>query len=403
MGRSKKVGAGREEIKREKADYKRFFSIVNKHLVFYSESSGFFKYYQGIIEYLLEHTNITIHYITSDPYDQIFELAKEHENIKAYYISEKRLITLMMKLDTDIMIMTMPDLENYHIKRSYVRADIEYIFIPHSMCSLNLTMRKGSMDHYDTLFCSGIHQKEEAEKTGEVYNLPERKLVEWGYCLLDTMREQYINFTTENKSKMKEMTILIAPSWQEGNIIDSCMDEMLDSLCGNGYRVILRPHPQHVRHQPEKMEQLKERFKNNKDIEIQTDFSSNDTVFLADMMITDWSGIAYEYSFTTYKPVVFVDTPLKIMNPEYQMIDTEPFNIWVREKIGKIVKTEDVSNIDKVVEQIIDEIESYKYNIEILAKEYVYNLDNSAEVGAKYIINSLKKKIEEKKNVASQS
>lgn len=403
LGEATKAGISKEEIKREKADYKRFFSIVNKHLVFYSESSGFYKYFQGIIEYLLEHTNITIHYITSDPYDQIFEIAKEHTKIKPYFIAEKRLITLMMKLDTDIMIMTMPDLDNYHIKRSYVRDDIEYIFIPHSMCSLNLTMRKGSMDHYDTLFCSGIHQKEEAEKTGVAYNLPERKLVEWGYCLLDTMREQYTKLTIEKKSELIGKTILIAPSWQEGNIIDSCMDEMLDSLCGKGYRVIVRPHPQHVKHQPERMEYLKERFNNNKDIEIQTDFSSNDTVFLADMMITDWSGIAYEYSFTTYKPVIFVDTPLKIMNPEYQMIDTEPFNIWVREKIGKIVQTEDVMNIDKVVDQIIDEIESYKYNIEILAKEYVYNLDNSAEVGAKYIINSLKKKIEEKKNVASQS
>ena len=34
----------KEQIRKEKADYKRFFSIVNKHLVFYSESNGFYKY-----------------------------------------------------------------------------------------------------------------------------------------------------------------------------------------------------------------------------------------------------------------------------------------------------------------------------------------------------------------------
>ena len=51
--------------KREKADYKRFFSIVNKHLVFYSENNGFYKYYAGMIEYILKNTNITIHYVTS--------------------------------------------------------------------------------------------------------------------------------------------------------------------------------------------------------------------------------------------------------------------------------------------------------------------------------------------------
>jgi hypothetical protein len=64
---------------------------VNKHLVFYSESSGFYKYYQGIIEWLLAHTNLTIHYITSDPEDQIFALAEKEDKIRAYYIGEKRL------------------------------------------------------------------------------------------------------------------------------------------------------------------------------------------------------------------------------------------------------------------------------------------------------------------------
>ena len=38
---------------REKKDYKRFFKIVNKHLVIYSEKSGFYKYYEAIIEQLL--------------------------------------------------------------------------------------------------------------------------------------------------------------------------------------------------------------------------------------------------------------------------------------------------------------------------------------------------------------
>ena len=121
------------EKKRERKDYKKFFSIANKHLVFYSESSGFYKYYRGIIEYLLKYTNLTIHYITSDPGDAIFELEKNNPRIRAYYIGENKLITLMMKMDADMVVMTMPDLENYHIKRSYVRKDIEYVKIPHGM------------------------------------------------------------------------------------------------------------------------------------------------------------------------------------------------------------------------------------------------------------------------------
>ncbi len=392
------------DAKRERADYKRFFSIENKHLVFYSEGSGFYKYFQGIIEYLLSNTKVTIHYITSDPNDKIFELSRQETKIKPYYISEKKLITLMMKMDADIVVMTMPDIENFHIKRSYVRKDIEYIFIPHSMCSLNLTMRKGSMDHYDTVFCSGKHQTEEALKTEEVYSLPKRKLVEWGYCLLDKMRADYnsmekaqSDYNNMEKAGSGRKNILIAPSWQQGNIIDSCLEKILDSLKDENYSITVRPHPQHVRHQPEKMEYLKQKYAGADNITIQTDFSSNDTVFLADMMITDWSGIAYEYSFTTYKPVIFIDTPLKIMNPEYEKLGIDPFNIWIREKLGRVVKVEDADKTNEAVNDIMNRLDEYTDGIRKLAYEYVYNIDNSSKVGAEYIIDSLRDKIEARK------
>ena len=50
MSLDKKKKRTKEQIKKEKEDYKRFFKIANKHLVFYSESNGFYKYYKSIIE-----------------------------------------------------------------------------------------------------------------------------------------------------------------------------------------------------------------------------------------------------------------------------------------------------------------------------------------------------------------
>lgn len=120
------VGVSKEDKRREKEDYKRFFSIANKHLVFYSEKSGFYKYFQDVIKYLLGHSNITVHYITSDPKDQIFQIVQTQPKIKLYYIGERKLIILMMKMDADMVVMTMLDLDNFHIKRSYVWKDIDY-------------------------------------------------------------------------------------------------------------------------------------------------------------------------------------------------------------------------------------------------------------------------------------
>lgn len=369
--------------KRENADYKKFFSIGNKHLVFYSESNGFYKYYKGTIEFILKHTNIPLHYITSDPNDQIFELAKENPQIHPYYIGSTKLITLMMKMDADVVVMTMPDLENYQIKRSYVRKDIKYIYIPHCMDSLNMTMRKGSMDHFDAVLVTGKHHREEVEKVEIAYNLPKKEIVDCGYPLLDDMRADYAK---RELPKDHKTTILIAPSWQKDNIVDSCLDELLEQLRGKDYQVVVRPHPQHVRHMPERMNQLKERFKSDSNIEIQTDFSSNSTVFDADLMITDWSGIAYEYAYTTCKPVLFIDTPMKVMNPEYQKIDTVPINIWMREVIGKVVKPDHMEEVPAAVDYLLSHAQEYHEKIDAFTNEYTYNLGHSAEVGGRYII-----------------
>lgn len=394
LGGAQRKRFGDPLTKREKQDYKKFFSVVNKHVVFYSESSGFYKYFQGIIEYLLENTNIVIHYITSDPEDKIFELATSNDRIRPYYIGEKRLITLMMKMDADVVVMTMPDLENYHIKRSYIRKDIEYIYIPHGMDSLNLTMRTGSMDHYDSVFCVGKHQKEEIEKTEVAYQLPKKKLVEWGYSLLDEMRVDYAKMSHQNSEVKK---ILIAPSWQPDNIVDSCLEQILDNLKGKGYQITVRPHPQHVRHRGEFMEQLKVKYEQDRDVEIQTDFSSNSTVFEADLMITDWSGIAYEYAYTTQKPVLFINTPMKVMNPEYQKIDTVPLNILLREEIGCSLNLDELDQISDKVQELLDHKDDYYEKIGNFVQEYVYNHGTSAEVGAKYIIEEVQKKIQERK------
>ena len=384
---------GDEKTKREKQDYKRFFSVVNKKLVFYSEGSGFYKYYKGTIEYLLEHTNITIHYITSDYNDRIFELAGKNDKIRAYYIGEKKLITLMMKMDADIVVMTTPDLETYHIKRSYVRKDIEYIFVMHDMGSFNLTNRNGAVDHFDTVFCTGKHQKEEVEKIEIAKNLPKKTTVEAGYDLLDDMIKDY----ESSKTVTERPVILIGPSWQVDSIMDSCIDDILEGFKNSEFDVIVRPHPQYVRHKAEKCEALKEKYKEYSNISVQTDFSSNSTVFDAAILVTDWSGICFEYAYTTKRPVIFIDTPMKVMNPEYKMIDTVPINIMLRNEIGKSIAMEDAKSTIDVAREMIANADSYSDKIEAFRNEYVYNLGHSAEISAKYIINQLKKKVAERK------
>ena len=394
-GKKKRKLFGDAEAKKEKQDYKRFMSIGNKHLVFYSESNGFYKYFQGYIEYLLKYTNVPIHYITSDPNDNIFKMAESEERILPYYIGSTKLITLMMKMDADIVVMTMPDLETYQIKRSYIRKDIEYINVQHGVGSVNLLYRKGALDHYDTIFVSSKSQKEEIRATEKVYNLPEKNIVEVGYPLLDDMRKAYAE---SEKKENKEKTILIAPSWQKDNIVDSCLEELLDNLKGHGYKIIVRPHPQHVRHMPEKMESLKAKYEPSGDVEIQTDFSSNSTVYEADVLVSDWSDIALEFALTTLKPVLFINTPMKVMNPEWEKIDVKPLNLQVRDLVGIQIETNNINSAITKIDELFEKKEQYSAQIEKLLNDQIYNLGNSRNVGGRYLALAVLKHIEEKAN-----
>ena len=384
----------KEDKKREKKDYKQFFAVDNKKLVFYSESNGFYKYFQGIIEYLLEHTNLIIHYVTSDPKDSIFQLAEKKPQIHPYYIGDRKLITLMMKMDADMVVMAMTDLDNMYIKRSYVRKDVEYVFVPHAIHGINLFMRKGCVDNFDTILMAGKHMKDEIRAAEKVYGLPAKTLVECGYPLLDTMIREY---NPNQSSEAKEKIILIAPSWGEDGIMDLCIEEMLDELKDAPYKVIVRPHPQYVRIKREKLDYLISKYSKKESIEIQDDFTSNKTVFDADILVTDWSGVAYEYAFTTLKPVLSIDTPMKVQNPEWQKIDVVPMCIWIRGKIGKTLKPDHMKEIRTTIDDMFRDKEEYREEILKYRNEYIYNLGTSAEVGAQYIIGALQKKIDARK------
>ena len=388
----------KEMKKREKEDYKRFFSIANKHLVIYSEASGFYKYFQAVIEYLLSHTTITIHYVTNDPNDQIFELAKTQKKIKSYYIDQKRMITLMMKMDADLVLMTTPDLDNFYIKRSYVRKDIEYIYIDHAICSVHLPYREHAFDHFDTILCVGQNQVLEHREIEKVYGTPKKDLIPCGYGLLDNLIRQYESISEKPVDNAKKR-ILIAPSWQEANILDSCIDKILSALFGKGYQIIVRPHPEYKKRYTARMNAMIERYKDvSKDeLTIETDFSSNVTIFTADLVITDWSAIAYEFAFSTLQPPLLINTPTKIMNKNYKKIPLEPINFSLRKKVGIELDLDHVDRVADAVSEIFAKRAEFHDRILQVRSETVFNIGHSGEAGGKYIIQRILEKDRKRK------
>ena len=386
--------------KREKADYKRFFNIVGKHIVFYSEGSGFYKYFRGAIEYLLMNSNATIHYVTNDPNDQIFEIAKEYPRINPYYIGEKRAITLMMKMDADIVVTTLGDLDNFYIKRSYVRKDIEYVYMFHHMTSLPLTSTKGEYEHYDTLMCVGPHQIAEDERMEEYYGTAKKRHVKTGYDLLDRNIADYKKLVEEGKAHNERPVVLIAPSWQEDNILDSCFDDMLKGLLGHGWKVVVRPHPEYTKRYRPRWEALQARYADvpESDLYFEKDFSSNTTIFTSDILVTDWSSVFCEFSFSTLKPCIFVDTPMKVNNPEWEQITTEPTDITLRNRVGVSFAPENAEQIGEMVEQMLESQAEWADRIEQTRSELIFNVGHGGEAAGEYLLEAMLAKQEAKKS-----
>ena len=378
---------------REKKDYKRFFKIVNKHLVIYSEKSGFYKYFEAIIEQLLAKSNITIHYVTNDPDDAIFALAEKQPRIKPYYIGLKKMIPLMMRCEADIMVMTTPDLDKYYIKRSIMKKDMEYVYVPHDMMSVHMGFREGALDAFDTIFCVGPHVKEEVRATEQVYGVHEKKLVEFGYPLADKLiaaGEQ----ERANHVERARKEILIAPSWQEDNLLDSVIDGLIDSLYCDDYHITVRPHPEYVKRYGARMQAIVDKYQHlvGDGLSFELDFTVNRSVYSADLLITDWSGIALEYCFATRRPAIFVNTKIKCMNPNWEKIGLTPVEITLRDRVGVSIDKERVCECRAIAAELFARADEYEKKITEVLDAHIYNQGRAGEVGANYLLNSLVEK-----------
>jgi len=382
----KKAAVSPEDRKREKADYKRFFSVANKHLVFYAEGGGYYKYFRSVVEWLLEHSNVTIHYVTNDPKDGIFAKAEENPRIRAYYIGHVKIIPLMMKMDADMVVMTTPDLGTYQLKRSYVRKDVEYVYLDHGPTSVHMCYRKGAFDRFDTIMANGPFQVAEHRATERLYGLKEKRIVESGYPMLDVL----LSSTPEPRAAGGRR-VMIAPSYQADCIPDSCLDALIDAISAvnPGCTVVFRPHPQYVRRFPAKMQAIAERYRGREDVVMEDDFSKPSTMDQSDVLVTDWSGIAYEYAFRTKRPVVFVDTPMKVINPEWKKVGITPTDISFRDEVGVSVPLDDIPAAGRAVADMLANPDKFAAKIESLLKSQFYNPGHAGEVVGRYILETL--------------
>ena len=354
-----------------------------RSIVFYAENKASMNHFRLLISELTKERNFQICYVTSVKNDPI--LCINDKNILAFYIGDGIVRTkFFLELKAKILIMDMPDLNSFHIKRSKI-FPVHYIYIFHSMFSVHSYLRKGAVDHYDTIFCVGEHHKREILETEKIYGLKPKKLLDYGFGRLDTLLKERNNF---KKEKLKtENLIIIAPTYGDNNLLKICGVKLIGTLLDSNFKVLLRPHFRIFKESEDIIRIIRDKFQNNNNFLLEEGIIKPEIFHSSRCMISDWSGISLEYAFVFERPIIYIDVPKKELNEEADKISLPPIEVSIREKIGYLVDPDNLTEIPKIILDINDE--SRAEQIRDICSKTVFNINKSASIGADYITNFL--------------
>ncbi len=351
----------------------------DRRLVFYSEGKNYWVHLEGMILAILKSYDIPICYISSGENDPGLEF--KHKNYRSFKIDEGWVRNwLFENIDTDVMVMTMPDIQQYQVKRSCYK--VHYVYTQHSLVSFHMVYRKGAFDYYDSIFCAAPHHKTEIRAIEKLNQLPKKGLYEHGYGRLDSILK---NKKPKPKKPEGKEHVLLAPSWGENSILELLGNKVVEPLLNSGYKLTLRPHPQSLIFAKDKVQAIIDKHKDNPLFHFESNVAGQDSLHDSDIMISDWSGAALDYAFGLNKPVVFIDVPRKVNNEDYELLQIVPYEVSIRDKIGKIVSVSDVANLAEHINETLEKYKNSQFDNDI------YCLGNSAEQGA-YFLNEISQK-----------
>ena len=358
-----------------------------RDVVFYSENENSMLIFKSLISELTNKHNLNICYVTSSKDESI--LKKPNNRIKSFFIGDGVVRTkFFLNLKAKILIMTMPDLETFHIKKSKVYP-VHYVYLFHSMVSTHLIYRRSAFEHFDSIFCVGNYQLDEIRSTEKLYNLKPKNLIRYGYGHLDNLLEKYSKRILLPKNNENKLHILLAPSWSDDGLFENFGEKVIDILLREGYKVTFRPHPMTQKKSKKKIDRMTEKFSKNESFLLEQNIFNFDSFLFSDIMITDWSGAALEFAFAFEKPVLFIDVPKKINNPEYEKIPQVPIEVSIREKIGKIILPTDLELIPNEIKMLYGQTKELRDKITKIRNELIFNVGESKKDGAEEIIKLL--------------
>lgn len=350
-------------------------SLQGHDIIFYSEGKQYWRVFNTVIE-SLNNSGVTTAYLTSDKEDN--GLNYQNDLNKSLYLGNSTASFIYLNnLNAKVVAMTTPQLDILTLKKSkHVK---HYAHIVHAPTDIH-TYRKFAFDYFDSIFCSGPHQKRSLRRLEEKRGIKVKELYDVGLTYYDTMLKELENIEVNPVDKK---TILVAPTWQPFNIINRFGAKPLKLLLDSEYKVILRPHPQTFVSFPEVVKEIEKEIGSHPDFTIDRKPSGIESMSRSDLMISDLSGVIFDYMFLFDKPYVVLNASFNGGGMEGSELPGEFWDLDIINKVSKVIKEEEIEQLGTIVEKELNKPNSE--DISAIKNDSLYNLGNSGEVAAKHL------------------
>lgn len=209
-----------------------------------------------------------------------------------------------------------------------------FVHMPHSLASLHMIYPADAFDGYDVLFAAGPQHQREWERLSATRRGRARPCVPLGYGKIDVLRE--LPTCRDHQTPH----VLIAPSWGPDNLLDRMGRELVLGMLEKGWHVTVRPHPLFMIERAPVVEVLKALSDAHPNCELENPLSGNSALGIADLLVGDYSGTAFEFCALHARPVVSVNVGLKEVNPQWRALGLVPVELALRAALGASVSPE---------------------------------------------------------------
>lgn len=353
-----------------------------KKYVIYSEGKQYFNTFKPVADEF-EKRQIELNYYTSAKDDPVFE--QNYQFVKPEFIGEgNSAFARLNMLSAGFVLMTTPGLQVYQLKRSKnVKHYSHVLHMPNDAT----TYRLFGLDFFDSVLLTGDYQKKDIRWLEEQRGINKKDLVTVGCSYLDVLASKISGIEEE---KDHPFTVLVSPSWGDVGVLKKYGEKLLDPLVKTGWRIIVRPHPQSKKSEADMLERLENRYKDKKNLEWDYNRDNIFSMKKADIMISDFSGIIFDYTFLCDKPVMYVNTNMDLRPYDAYDLPHELWQFEILKKMGIKLDESQFDNIEKVIKDASDSPELAQARKE--AKDTAWmEIGNSGKNIADYMISTVSK------------